>query len=347
MANASNIPRAFLVSMTWATLAACPVGAGETPTGPARTPAPPAGLPTFAGSGYIAVKMTRLNESSARYVEMTVDGHKLRMLIDTGCDLTILHTEAAERLGLQVGEGSPVEAIGETLSVGCTYLCRYHIGDLTGGFHMVGIADLRGVAAAKPAGSMRFDGILGMDFLTTHAARLDLAADTLHLRSPFTDPGKQLAGRWVCTAVETTGEAISAEARAAVTYEFDGDQARFRTRRTDEQYYFAANPSETPSRLVLYRDAPAAAGKRTITCRYAMYELAGDTLTVCMQHAGPTPVSWQEIPKDFKPAANFAVMHFKRAAATAPLPPLHMAPLPPMPAPAIVLPAAPVVVPKP
>ncbi len=202
---------------------------------------------------------------------------------------------------------------------------------------MVGVADLRGVAAAKPAGSMRFDGILGMDFLTTHAARLDLAADTLHLRSPFADPAKQLAGRWVCTAGETTAGAIDAEARNAITYEFDGDQARLRTRRTDEQFYFVADPSATPARLSLYRDGPVTAGKRVVKYLYAVYKLTGDTLTVAWQYTGTTPTSWDDAPKDFKPTGNWCVMHFKRVASTAPL----------LPMPAALPPVAPVAVPKP
>ncbi len=115
MANTLGWLRASLLSAAWAGLTFHPAWAGDVPAVSSCQPSPP------DASGYVAVKMIRIKESTDRFVEMTADGHKLKMLIDTGCDDTILHTEAAERVGLKWGEGLPQRSLKQTLSVGYTY----------------------------------------------------------------------------------------------------------------------------------------------------------------------------------------------------------------------------------
>lgn len=306
MTRSLTISNATLVSVVWVATTAPPVGAGDVAANP--------------GPQFVAVKMEASKSSDTRSVEMTVDGRKLRMLIDTGCDVTLLHTEVAKQLGMALGEAGQAETLGQPLAVSSAVIHRYQIGSLSGGFRRVGIADLQGVGNAKRAGGMRFDGILGMDFLVPHAARVDLATDTLHLRSPFAAPVARLAGHWVCAAGATPDGPIEADRCAAIAYDFAGDRVRFRTRIIDEQYYFLALESETPARLVSYQNEPTAGGKRHIHCRHALYKLSGDTLTVLTQYAGEWEVPWDSMPKDFKPAKNFMVMHFKRTGPAAPIP---------------------------
>ena len=310
---------------TWFVFGTATIRAGDAP---ASKPTPHA-TQAVPRSDYVAIKMTRCDGSGDRFVEMVVAEHKLRMLVDTGSSVTVLHTAAAGRLGLLLSEDAPARVLGGTLSVSLAHIGRYRIGDLAGGFQQVGVADLKAIVDKKQTGSARFDGILGMDILDSHAARLDFAADTLHLRSPFADAMARLAGRWVCTAGETPDGPIEADRCAAITYDFDGDRTRFKSRLADDQSYFIALESETPARLVEYQDVTPVGGKRRVSCKYIVYKQSGDTLTILTQYTGDRPASWDGIPKDFKPTADFVVMHFKRVAPTATLPAMPAATPPP------------------
>ncbi len=262
----------------------------------------------------VAVRMTKVSEADARTVLVTVDGHELRLLVQPKSLATVLDAAAAARIALGTDEPVRPAAPGKSVHAFVATVCRYTLGGQSGGLLRVGVADLSG--AGMPG---TVDGVLGADLLTAHAARVDSATDTLHVRPRTRPAAGRLAGHWTCTGVDTHDGPGGAARAAATSYDFDGDRARFKTRRMDEQYYFNAYESEAPARLVMYRDGPPIGGKRAITWQTAVYKLSGDTLTVLSQDAGDTPV-WDDLPKDFKPAKNFCVMHFKRTGPAAPFP---------------------------
>ena len=88
----------------------------------------------------------------------------------------------------------------------------------------VGVSDLKQISGAGFGTLYTYDGLLGNDFLTAHAAHLDLAAETLYVRPPHAEAAALLAGTWVCdedaneTLTVAGPDAILAGPKGATAY---------------------------------------------------------------------------------------------------------------------------------
>lgn len=120
------------------------------------------------------------------YVSADLDGHPLRMIVDTGANRTILDKAAADRLGI-VPEGPPLDVAGcITNAASEADVGALRVGPVLLGQRAIAVLDL---------GSMKqklgeIDGIIGGDFLAGTKAVIDYGADELRLHAPVGGPAR-------------------------------------------------------------------------------------------------------------------------------------------------------------
>ena len=188
-ARARNVPvpnrvarlTSAAAALTWrgmfaclALLGLCALSGCQTP---ACSPAPLAVLPLS-------------DEPSGLYVQATVDGRALKMLLDTGSTRTLLTSGTARLLGLRVEhllddtdvlDGYAVTGVGGRRHIDRGWPHRMALGPAPIIATPVSIV-WSGDASWDPVG----DGILGMDLLSRYDLDLDLASQRLSLFAPGT-----------------------------------------------------------------------------------------------------------------------------------------------------------------
>jgi clan AA aspartic protease (TIGR02281 family) len=99
------------------------------------------------------------------------------MLFDTGAGITVLSKELAQNLGLKMEPGKFVKlrTVATNVEAQMATLDSITIGDFTKTDFPVAVVDL-GRENRK-----RFDGILGMDFLSTYIIRIDNQTSSIFL----------------------------------------------------------------------------------------------------------------------------------------------------------------------
>jgi predicted aspartyl protease len=108
---------------------------------------------------------------------VTLDGHELTALVDTGASNSLLNARGMHRMGV-----TPVEAARDpamsSLAIGGRFAANFHrFGELRLGRRAVSGFSMALLATAEPA----FDMVLGMDVLGLSGFRLSYAAQRLEL----------------------------------------------------------------------------------------------------------------------------------------------------------------------
>ena len=99
------------------------------------------------------------------------------MLFDTGAGITVLSKELAQNLGLKMEPGKSVKlrTVATSVQAQMATLDSITIGDFTKTDFPVAVVDL------GRENKKRFDGILGMDFLSTYIIRIDNQTSSIFL----------------------------------------------------------------------------------------------------------------------------------------------------------------------
>lgn len=115
----------------------------------------------------------------------SVNGHEATLIVDTGSGLGSLDAPFAERLGIRPDADSPITEVHGTGKVPATLatVADFRVGPLEFREHKVLLLPL---ASASRASGYAVDGVLGWDFLSRYAVRIDFAARTLALFDPQT-----------------------------------------------------------------------------------------------------------------------------------------------------------------
>lgn len=135
-------------------------------------------------SGFSAVPL-QTNVAGQLQTEAAANGESLLLLLDTGASHTVLHRDAAERLGLIVGEaGFTAAGLGSTNhAVTQSLVERLRLGEMDLGQVLVVVTDLGHVnQTLGTAGGQPIDGVIGGDILRRGHAVIDFAGRTLYLR---------------------------------------------------------------------------------------------------------------------------------------------------------------------
>ena len=259
-----------------AALAATPISLAD----PAATRA------TLVGQGYVAVPLGTTDLARLRTVTMTVGGRDLRMVVSTGCQISIIDTWAAADLRLPVRPVAMTNFGTMNATAYDTAVPRYKVGGVEGGYLDAGIIDLRNSLNYKaPDEAFPIDGIIGVDFLTRHSAHLDLPGETLYLLPAAATETKALAGHW-----QTEGE------KRGPSLIVTGDTISVSGTDHDGVFYFGLNPAHA-ARMLLYRPATTPDGKAGITMVIAAYRRECDWMTFALRETAVED-PWTDAPPD-------------------------------------------------
>ena len=99
------------------------------------------------------------------------------MLFDTGAGITVLSRELAQNLGLKMEPGNSIKlrTVAANVRAQMATLDSITVGDFTKTDFPVAVVDL------GSENNQRFDGILGMDFLSTYTIRIDNQTSNIFL----------------------------------------------------------------------------------------------------------------------------------------------------------------------
>ena len=137
-------------------------------------------------AGYRRVALTR-NGVGHFETAGTLNGHKVRVLVDTGAGATVVELAVARALGLEfedeVGQGGGAGGAGLD-----AYLARgaeLRLGEFVPRVRALVAMDLSHANAAMAAeGAEPVELILGVDVFDAHAAVIDYDSDSLFLKEP-------------------------------------------------------------------------------------------------------------------------------------------------------------------
>ncbi|UCC48896.1 MAG: retropepsin-like domain-containing protein [Gemmatimonadota bacterium] len=134
-------------------------------------------------NGYVRVLLERTSIGQL-LVQARVNGQPMTMILDTGASHTLLHREAAKRIGVE-GRASSCEATGaggstETLTAS---LEEFGLNEIPLGPKTVPVIDLGSVnAKLESAGVSPVDGVVGVDVLGEANAVVEFEHATLFLK---------------------------------------------------------------------------------------------------------------------------------------------------------------------
>lgn len=114
-------------------------------------------------------------------VSVFVNGHRSKLILDTGAEQTLIGTSVAQALGVQVHQEYPksMRGLNGTLPTGTA--------DVTvsaGGTTLTRLGVQVGPLSLPPLGYVTPDGLLGADILSQFEVDLDLPHELLHLYEP-------------------------------------------------------------------------------------------------------------------------------------------------------------------
>ena len=122
-------------------------------------------------------------------VPVTINGHKLRLLLDSGAAESFITKAAAQAAGLTVQAGLPALVMGGTVSEGEAADTTLDVGDAIRLSHLT----LGVVQAGADPQSGDIDGSLGYELFARMLVRIDFAGKTVTLSDPATSPPAQTA----------------------------------------------------------------------------------------------------------------------------------------------------------
>jgi len=144
----------------------------------------------FLASGSPAsVSLPFETEYNEIVVPVTINGHKLRLLLDSGAAQTFITKAAAQAAGLTVQEGLPVLAMGGSVSEGQAADTTLDVGGAVRLSHLT----LGVVSTVAGSQSRDIDGSLGYELFARMLVRINFAEKTLTLSDPLTFPPAQTA----------------------------------------------------------------------------------------------------------------------------------------------------------
>lgn len=173
--------------------------AGPAPGRPGREQAPPprpVKSPVgraLAGLGFVEVPLARADSENggAWYVEATVNGAGVRLVLDTGAARTAIDQVRAAAIGVKPRAAATGPAFGAAeVRIVVSEPTRVGVAGLA--FETrVHLIDFRPVNAAYRANDLpQMDGVLGDNFLRWFGAVIDYPGACLYLRPPATGAGR-------------------------------------------------------------------------------------------------------------------------------------------------------------
>ena len=266
--------------------------------------------------GYVAVPLTAEEGGVGFIVECKRGTETLRLLIDTGAEVSALDMSLVKKLSLKpkrkvTGVGIGGEQDGVEVS-----LRGLSIGDF----------DTRTTANAIPFAALDFtaintalvqhrklrpiDGLLGHIDLRDYSAVIDYSTQTLYLRRPSDVMWPEIEGRWVATGGQEDGGERKIDPKAPPRLEFE--ERLFDLTYGTKLYRFGLHvkPGKDHYTIGLFDPWKQFDGELDYRAG-GLLKVTGDKLTVCL---ALDPTKAKAMPGEFKAAANsgFLLLEFRR-----------------------------------
>lgn len=139
--------------------------------------------------GFTAIPLRELS-TGHHLVEATMNGRKATFVLDTGANVSVVHSAAAARLGLPE-RGTPAGAfgLGGAMNARQVRLESLVIGPVPIRRSQVMTSDLGAIVKVlSPLSRAAISGIIGQDVMKEHRAVIDVARPILYLMSADADP---------------------------------------------------------------------------------------------------------------------------------------------------------------
>jgi hypothetical protein len=136
-----------------------------------------------ARGNFSAIPMAK-NTTGHFEILVWVDGEpNLRLLVDTGCNVTTFDATLISRLGYPLSRGKKASTLGGSMDRSTATVDSIRIGDVTIESVSVGSMSLEYInRSRREHHAPPIDGILGTDLLLKHSALIDLTKSVLYLR---------------------------------------------------------------------------------------------------------------------------------------------------------------------
>lgn len=147
------------------------------------TPAKRAMVDDFLDRNYKWIPIRREMAGARFYVDIVIDGHRGRLLLDTGAQRSLIAASSLNKFGLtdEKTDEARMQGVGGTVDISSTRFKSFLIGDRIaiepGSFKII-----------STRADFDADGFLGIDLLHILSAVIDFKRDRLY----FLDPGKHL-----------------------------------------------------------------------------------------------------------------------------------------------------------
>jgi uncharacterized protein (TIGR03067 family) len=240
---------------------------------------------------YTSVPLESNRSKGHLWVECEVCGRAVKLVVDTGAGQTFIAPALAARLGLRLGP--PVQAFfadGRKTEYRPAEV-NLKLGTMTWDAFPVAVMDVSPVLAGlQKVEGVEFAGLLGVDFLGTHDAIIDIRNRRLYLRDTPAEDRAALQGRWRATEVVHHGRARDDARIKEARVEVSGAQFTFRSRDLTCSGTLDLDTGERPRRLDLSDvnlDGQPVPGSHAFA-----YEVRGDRLRLLMRLAGEGAVDW-------------------------------------------------------
>jgi hypothetical protein len=137
----------------------------------------------LAKQGFSAVTIWR-NYGGQFEVLVQLDGRdNIRLLVDTGCDVTSLDASLMQKLKYRLQQGNEARTLGGSIEQKTTIVQHLQIGDCSVGPLIVSCITLEHINKhRRDHGIATIDGILGMDLMSKHRAIIDVEKSVLYLK---------------------------------------------------------------------------------------------------------------------------------------------------------------------
>ena len=175
--------------------------------------------------GYTAVPLVEVGDKGF-VVECMCGTEKLRLILDTGAELSALDKGFVQKLGLATQNDVTATGFGGSLEGVEISLRGLRIGDFdtrtTINALDAAAFDFTAINAAivKHLKLKPIDGLLGHWDLEIYSAVIDYSTATLYLRSPLKSLWPAIEGRWVATSTRENGQELPLDPKAPLKLEF-------------------------------------------------------------------------------------------------------------------------------
>jgi clan AA aspartic protease (TIGR02281 family) len=134
-------------------------------------------------NGYVRMSLERTSIGQL-LVQARINGQRMNMILDTGASHTLLHREAAERIGLESYTSScKATGAGGSTDTLTAWLEEFRLSEISLGPRTVPVIDLGSVnAKLENAGVSPVDGVVGVDVLAEADAVVEFEHGMLFLK---------------------------------------------------------------------------------------------------------------------------------------------------------------------